>query len=213
MRSIVCASPRLRGAARSRGFTLVELMVVISIIVVLAGLTFSVVINVRGRADDMACQHRLREMGMALLSYEADHGKVPGYSGREFLAELYRADLGIEARQLICPCSDEAALDDYAERAEAALEGKRGDPVGAEATTYFARLAGKGRKSIRSERRRKVRASKIPIVCDGTFLDPETGELMSAHGDYMFVLYLDGHVERVDLNSKEGKRVLQELGE
>lgn len=211
MRSTLCASPHLRGGAK-RGFTLVELLVVISIIAVLAGITWPVIVGFTGRGDDVACQSRLREIGLAVQAYQSDHHKYPGYSGHAFLAELYRADIGLEGRQLICPASDEADLEDAVERAEAALAGKRGAPVGQGASTYFARLAGKGHTSIRGERRNRVRASTIPIVCDGTFRN-DAGTLQCSHGHYMFVLFLDGHVERVELDSPKGKEILKALGE
>jgi prepilin-type N-terminal cleavage/methylation domain-containing protein/prepilin-type processing-associated H-X9-DG protein len=210
MRSTLCASPRLRARDR-RGFTLVELLVVITIITVMAGITWPVITSFLGRGDDVACQSRLREIGLAVQAYQSDHSRYPAYSGHAFLAELYRADIGIEPRQLICPASEESDLADAEDRAEAALEGKRGDPVGADATTYFARLAGKSHNSIRSARRRRVRTSRIPIVCDGTFVDTD-GETRCSHGNYMFVLYLDGHVDRVELDTAKATQILKELG-
>lgn len=61
----------------SRGFTLVELLVVITIIIVLAGISFSVVGKMRASADRTRCMSRLHSWGIAIGSYAADNnGKV-----------------------------------------------------------------------------------------------------------------------------------------
>ncbi len=65
-------------------FTLIELMVVITIIAVLAGLIIMVVSLVRDRANSVKCMSNLRQMGMGFQAYAADNrGLVPPtqYSG------------------------------------------------------------------------------------------------------------------------------------
>lgn len=60
-------------AARSRAFTLMELLVVISIIAVLAGLIFAVLGKSRERADVLRCTNNLRQIGMALGAYAVEN--------------------------------------------------------------------------------------------------------------------------------------------
>lgn len=63
-----------------RGFSLVELLVVIGVTGVLVGLTLSAVQSSRDSANRAACQNRLRELGVGLHNYHAAHGRFP-YSG------------------------------------------------------------------------------------------------------------------------------------
>lgn len=60
-----------------RGFTPIELLVAIAIIGVLIGLTLAAVQRVREAARRAECLNRLRQQGLAVLSYEATHGRLP----------------------------------------------------------------------------------------------------------------------------------------
>ncbi len=62
-----------------RGVTLVELLVVIAVVAVLAGLLIPVGSQVRHRADDAACLSNLRQIGLGIAAYGQDHGDtLPG---------------------------------------------------------------------------------------------------------------------------------------
>ena len=63
-----------------RGFSLVELLVVIGVIGVLVGLALPAVQAARDTASRAACQNRLRQVGLGLHNYHAAHGRFP-YSG------------------------------------------------------------------------------------------------------------------------------------
>lgn len=63
---------------RRRGYTLMEILVVIGIIATLAGLIFVVGGSVRRRAQHTACAENLHSLGVALYLYANDHdGWVP----------------------------------------------------------------------------------------------------------------------------------------
>lgn len=65
-------NPRYR-----RGFTLVELLVVIVIIAALAGLTAPMVIRQRKKADQTEAVNNARQIGLAMLDFESEYGSFP----------------------------------------------------------------------------------------------------------------------------------------
>ena len=59
-----------------RGFTLIELLVVIAIIAILAAILFPVFARAREKARQITCASNLKQMGIALFMYNADHDQT-----------------------------------------------------------------------------------------------------------------------------------------
>lgn len=81
-----------------RGMTLVELLIVIAIIVVIAWLAYSVMIQARRRAYLTNCISNLRQLSLAVHAYENDWGMVP----LEYYVETPEGAYGC-VQQLIYP--------------------------------------------------------------------------------------------------------------
>ena len=70
---------RYRDCHRIHGFTLVELLVVISIIGMLMALLIPAVQSAREAARNLQCRNRLRQLTLATLHFEDRHGRFPYY--------------------------------------------------------------------------------------------------------------------------------------
>jgi prepilin-type N-terminal cleavage/methylation domain-containing protein/prepilin-type processing-associated H-X9-DG protein len=73
--AMLASTPRCR-----RGFTLVELLVVITIIGMLVALLLPAVQVVRETARQTQCMNNLKQLGTAMANYNTSKGKVPGYA-------------------------------------------------------------------------------------------------------------------------------------
>jgi prepilin-type N-terminal cleavage/methylation domain-containing protein len=74
---------------RKRGFTLIELVVVISIIIVLAGILIPVVMNAKRKADEHTCVAYLAHVGRAVVMYRQEVNQYPSPGAP--VEALYRA--------------------------------------------------------------------------------------------------------------------------
>ena len=81
-------------ASRSRrGFTIVELLVVISVISLLVSILLPALEQTRNAARSMACLSQYRQMGVAVLTFSNDHDQVYPYSWRAVRDEIEALNL------------------------------------------------------------------------------------------------------------------------
>ncbi len=115
-------------AHHARGFTLVELLVVIAIIGILTGLLLPAVHQARESARQTQCKNNLKQLALAVLSYEAAFRKLP-MGGR------LDSDFSVQARLL--PFVEQANLQDLLDFKQPAFfgswSGKSPNPLFVEA--------------------------------------------------------------------------------
>jgi len=72
----------MRRSRIGRGFTLIELMIVVGVIAILMSITIPVAARVRAQGKSAACKSNLRCIGMGLIAYQQDNADyvVPSYN-------------------------------------------------------------------------------------------------------------------------------------
>ena len=61
----------------SKGFTIIELIVVIGIVSILAAITISAILSIRTQARRTTCSSRVMQIGQSMLNYESANQKFP----------------------------------------------------------------------------------------------------------------------------------------
>ena len=62
--------------SKTRGFTLVEMLVVIIIIATLAGISYRIILSAVAKSREAVCLNQLRSLGVGLENYLQDHGDI-----------------------------------------------------------------------------------------------------------------------------------------
>ncbi len=124
-----------------RGFTLVELLVVIVIIASLAGLTAPMVIRQRKKADQTEAVSNAKQIGLAMYEFDTEYGSYPGTtsltlletggpvtgtasgSSNNFFKMFFQAGITQSEAMFYCKAKGTKKPDDNASSAATALAG------------------------------------------------------------------------------------------
>lgn len=88
--------PTHKTTSATRGFTLVELLVVIVIIAALAAIAFTLALRMKKSANQAITTANLRQIGVAMITYTADKGRFPSRNGDPVWDRAIIANLGFE---------------------------------------------------------------------------------------------------------------------
>ncbi|HEX5242163.1 MAG TPA: prepilin-type N-terminal cleavage/methylation domain-containing protein [Tepidisphaeraceae bacterium] len=94
----------------SCAFTLPELLVVLGIIVLLAGIILSMLSRVRAESQSVRCMTNLRGLSNAFLQYAADNGRIlpnPSSASQSWEQVLNDAGYIVDPNILSCPADQE----------------------------------------------------------------------------------------------------------
>ena len=79
-RRVASRPPGRRRARPGRGFTVIELLVVITVVAILVALIVPAVQGSRATAREASCRNNLRQLGIAIYGHASTHGRFPSFS-------------------------------------------------------------------------------------------------------------------------------------
>ena len=95
-----------------RGFTLVEVLVVISIMGILVGLLMPALAMAREQARQTHCLNNLRQLAMGLVMFKEESGPEDPVGGwAPWISTLYKANITRDAELYICPSDNSEGTD------------------------------------------------------------------------------------------------------
>lgn len=188
-------SPPIPDAA---GYTLIELMLVITIVALLGGLLFPAVQGMTQKADSLSCQNNLRQLGLAVQNAAQDNNNVYPYIEPSPDSErpVYEPDGNIQAKSLLDTLS-RYGVTAKSVQCRADVRALSGDSAALYARTpekycsylWIPRVDGENAASPHFYTRWggtfTPKPSKLALITD----------LRAVHRQHQNVLYADGHVD------------------
>ncbi|MFT5285497.1 MAG: prepilin-type N-terminal cleavage/methylation domain-containing protein [Planctomycetota bacterium] len=111
---MITASARRTAAVLRRGFTLIEILAVMAIILILTWFLLPNVVDAYDMAEVRACSSNMAQMYQGMVTYKAKYEHIQESSGVAFFAELMArgamTNTTTNARRLTCPAVDTGSL-------------------------------------------------------------------------------------------------------
>ena len=172
---------------RNRGFTLVELLVVITIIAILGALAVKNIPGVLRAADRTACEAHLKTIYEAMLIYQQKYHRLSPRSGPDFVMSIWDSNcMGKtekDAKILFCPSMAADTTD-----------------ITADGIDYTGPIQNEeGQRRRKPLRTQNKNANNTPIVADRMPVDPgEDLDNLPHAGEGVLVLFLGGAIEFIE---------------
>ncbi len=106
MKTFTRSQCRTNAVARQAAFSLIELLIVVTIIMILAGLLLPALRGVREKAKSIACMANMRDIGNMLMLYEQEYSAYPGAATAGDADTFVRAIGGQTGTSAACPGSN-----------------------------------------------------------------------------------------------------------
>jgi prepilin-type N-terminal cleavage/methylation domain-containing protein len=163
--------PALRTRPRHRGFTLVELLTVIGIIVVLVSILLPTVGKVRVQALVASTNQQIATIAGAIERYRLEQGGMPGaFTNAQFNTNGVLDAASCRVKTVVGTTTGPEIAPTMTELMVLALCGGLKDPVGYNEVTYDPALLGRGSSSLGPDAARRKRYP--------AFIDPTPGQMM-----------------------------------
>lgn len=197
---------------RRRGFTLVELLVVIVIIATLAGIGTPVVLKQRKAAARAEAIHNAKEIGLALMEFEQQYGSFPDRRTAEEVATITGTALNLSGdsandylRQLIAVGLQSEEIfftkTSYTRKPDNVFSGDKALAAGEVGFGYIMKDVSTGQNAAGNPSRTVLATPLLNAASDWTF-DPEP------FGDKAVVLRIDHSAQVLPIRQTDHKAIL-----
>jgi len=191
----------MRRSCRSAGFSLIEILVVITIIGLLMTIGFGPVQNALESGKVTKCKKNLQDIGQSMLVWkdQQNKGRYPKEGGMRFLLRLYKAGLiaGHNSETFLCPgTSDDNNMGASGEPGSSYDDWDNIDPN----TISYAG--------------RDVEAAPIKTQDTSTvIIGADDNDGRANHRSITNILYADGHTESFDIKSDQAEEIRKSFPE
>jgi len=188
------------------GFTLVELLVVLAVLGILAAILFPAFARSRENARAASCAARLKQVGLALMQYEADFDGIYPTAGATVLWDetdpgtgmgpwMQQIDPYVKSRQMYkCPSDSRSEYSYFLSARAAYLEKGQFAPISAKRVVFADKfvLAGETGDFLVEDADKDDYSQN----CVGGPANGEPAMKWQQHNGRQNILFADGHVKR-----------------